>query len=42
LPRGTTFIPAAGTYFLALDRNGNGNGFTELKSLDTKADGWID
>lgn len=49
-------LPAAGTYFLALDRNGNGtidngselfgpasgNGFTELKALDSDKNGWID
>jgi hypothetical protein len=49
-------LPAAGTYFLALDRNGNGtiddgselfgpatgNGFTELKALDSDHNGWID
>jgi hypothetical protein len=49
-------LPAAGTYFVALDRNGNGkidsgselfgpatgNGFTELKTLDTDHNGWID
>jgi hypothetical protein len=49
-------LPAAGTYFLALDANGNGsidngselfgpvtgNGFTELKALDSDHNGWID
>jgi len=49
-------LPASGTYFIALDRNGNGkidngselfgpatgNGFTELKSLDSDGNGWID
>jgi hypothetical protein len=49
-------LPAAGTYFVALDRNGNGkidngaelfgpatgNGFTELKALDSDGNGWID
>jgi hypothetical protein len=49
-------LPASGTYFLAIDRDGNGridnggelfgpatgNGFTELKSLDTDRNGWID
>jgi hypothetical protein len=49
-------LPAAGTYFLALDRDGNGtidngselfgpasgNGFTELKALDSNKNGWID
>jgi hypothetical protein len=49
-------LPAAGTYFLALDRNGNrkvdagselfgpntGNGFAELRALDTDGNGWID
>ncbi|HEX7491290.1 MAG TPA: hypothetical protein VF337_06270 [Candidatus Limnocylindrales bacterium] len=49
-------LPAAGTYFLALDANGNGkidngselfgpssgNGFSELKALDSDQNGWID
>jgi hypothetical protein len=49
-------LPAAGTYFVALDRNGNGtidggselfgpssgNGFTELQSLDSDKNGWLD
>lgn len=49
-------MPAAGTYFLALDANGNGkvdnggelfgpssgNGFSELKALDTDQNGGID
>jgi hypothetical protein len=49
-------LPAAGTYFVALDRNGNGtidngselfgpssgSGFTELKSLDSDKNGWLD
>jgi hypothetical protein len=49
-------LPAAGTYFVALDRNGNGrvdngmelfgpasgNGFAEIRSLDTDGNGWID
>jgi len=48
--------PADGTYFLTLDRNGNGavdngselfgpgtgNGFTELRKLDSDRNGWID